>query len=98
MAVGSLPTGLIAWLIAFFSMRVVVKRYRLRRRSRLRAKLRRKRFRERLRREKSGQAAAPRPEGEEASYLSRGEEAPATPTASAPTAPEGSTVSKGIVR
>jgi uncharacterized protein (DUF2062 family) len=98
MAVGSLPTGLSAWLIAFFSMRVVVKRYRLRRRSRLRAKLRRKRFRERLRREKSGQAAASRPEGEEASYLSRGEEAPATPTASAPTAPEGSTVSKGIKR
>jgi uncharacterized protein (DUF2062 family) len=80
MAVGSVPSGTVAWLVAFFIMRDIVKRYRLRRRSRLRAKLRRKRFRERLRREKAGQMASTRSEGAGASYLAGDEALPASPT------------------
>lgn len=80
MAIGSLPSGTVAWLVAFFIMRDIVKRYRLRRRSRLRAKLRRKRFRERLRREREGQAAPSPVEDAGASYLAKSEPLPTGPT------------------
>ncbi len=80
MTIGSLPSGTLAWLVAFFIMRDIVKRYRLRRRSRLRAKLRRKRFRERLRREKAGQMVPTPKEDTGASYLAENELSPPSPT------------------
>ena len=82
MVMGGLPTGLLAWLIAFFVMRDIVRRYRLRRRKRLRAKLRRKRFRERLRREAKGLPSSSGHQAAKVSYLSDETLVSAAPTAS----------------
>ena len=51
MAIGSVPTGVAAWLLTFLLMRIAVQRYQLRRRRSLHRRLRRRRFRERLKRE-----------------------------------------------
>ena len=48
MTVGSLPTLIVAWLVAFIPMRIAVRRYQIRRRRRLRRRIERKRMRDLL--------------------------------------------------